>query len=154
MGVRSVNEMFEFGFVLDQQYELKDNKPKKIKLTVMHQYRRSKKISFIIREHLLDLIPGQANAVIESEANILKKELINKLKTKLEDSTFEEYESLSKKLEKIEVVETIDKEIIEKFNKKKVKMEEYDKDIDAITRDKRRIQSRRKETYNRRKYEE
>lgn len=69
----------------------------------------------------------------------MKKELINKLKTKLEDSTFEEYESLSKKLEKIEVVETIDKEIIEKFNKKKVKMEEYDKDIDAITRDKRRI---------------
>ena len=84
----------------------------------------------------------------------MKKELINKLKTKLEDSTFEEYESLSKKLEKIEVVETIDKEIIEKFNKKKVKMEEYDKDIDAITRDKRRIESRRKETYNRRKYEE
>jgi hypothetical protein len=54
----------------------------------------------------------------------------------------------------VEVVETIDKEIIEKFNKKKVKMEEYDKDIDAITRDKRRIESRRKETYSRRKYSE
>ena len=79
---------------------------------------------------------------------------MNKLKTKIEDSTFEEYESLAKKLEKVEVVETIDKEIIEKFNKKKVKMEEYDKDIDAITRDKRRIESRRKETYNRRKYSE
>jgi hypothetical protein len=33
-------------------------------------------------------------------------------------------------------------------------MEQYDKNIDTITRDKRRIESRRKETYNRRKYSE
>lgn len=33
-------------------------------------------------------------------------------------------------------------------------MEEYDKNIDKITQDKRKIESRRKETYNRRKYSE
>lgn len=31
-------------------------------------------------------------------------------------------------------------------------MEQYDKNVDNITRDKRKIESRRKETYNRRKY--
>lgn len=33
-------------------------------------------------------------------------------------------------------------------------MEEIDKNIDKINRDKRAIESRRKETYNRRKYSE
>ena len=52
------------------------------------------------------------------------------------------------------MVETIDKEILEKFEKKKKIMEKYEKNIDAITKDKRKIESRRKETYNRRKYSE
>ncbi len=89
-----------------------------------------------------------------SEAKVLKKEIEEKLMKKIDDSNYEDYEQISKKMEKLEVVETIDKEILEKFNKKKVIMEEYDKNIDAITRDKRAIESRRKETYNRRKYSE
>ena len=89
-----------------------------------------------------------------SEAKVLKKEIEEKLMKKIDDSNYEDYEQISKKMEKLEVVETIDKEILEKFNKKKNIMEEYDKNIDAITRDKRAIESRRKETYNRRKYSE
>lgn len=54
----------------------------------------------------------------------------------------------------MEVVEQIDHDILEKFNKKKAIIEEYDKNIDKINRDKRAIESRRKETYNRRKYSE
>lgn len=46
----------------------------------------------------------------------------------------------------------IDNDILEKFSKKKALIEEYDKNIDKISRDKRAIESRRKETYNRRKY--
>lgn len=52
------------------------------------------------------------------------------------------------------MVEQIDQDILEKFNKKKAIIEEYDKNIDKINRDKRAIESRRKETYNRRKYSE
>jgi hypothetical protein len=52
------------------------------------------------------------------------------------------------------VVEQIDQDILERFNKKKAIIEEYDKNIDKINRDKRAIESRRKETYNRRKYSE
>lgn len=77
-----------------------------------------------------------------------------KLKTKLDEDNFEDYETIAKKLEKIEVVENIDKDILEKFNKKKAIIEDYDKNIDKISRDKRAIESRRKETYNRRKYSE
>jgi ribosomal protein L14E/L6E/L27E len=83
---------------------------------------------------------------------VLKREIEEKLKKKIDESTYEDYESIAKKLENIEVVSTIDKDILEKFNKKKVVMEEYDKNIDKITQDKRKIESRRKETYNRRKY--
>lgn len=83
---------------------------------------------------------------------MLKREIEEKLKKKIDESTYEDYESIAKKLENIEVVSTIDKDILEKFNKKKVVMEEYDKNIDKITQDKRKIESRRKETYNRRKY--
>jgi hypothetical protein len=61
---------------------------------------------------------------------------------------------LAKKLEKVEVVGQIDNDILEKFSKKKALIEEYDKNIDKISRDKRAIESRRKETYNRRKYSE
>lgn len=85
---------------------------------------------------------------------MLKREIEEKLKKKIDESTYEDYESIAKKLENIEVVSTIDKDILEKFNKKKVVMEEYDKNIDKITQDKRKIESRRKETYNRRKYSE
>ena len=33
-------------------------------------------------------------------------------------------------------------------------IENYEKNVDALTKDKKAIESRRKETYNRRKYEE
>lgn len=72
----------------------------------------------------------------------------------MSEDTFEDYEQLAKKLEKVEVVGQIDNDILEKFSKKKALIEEYDKNIDKISRDKRAIESRRKETYNRRKYSE
>ena len=54
----------------------------------------------------------------------------------------------------MEVVERIDPDILERFRKKKAYMEEYDKKVEQIDKDKRAIESRRKETYNHRKYEE
>lgn len=69
-----------------------------IKITVLHQYRRSKKISFIVREDVLNLREGKPEETVESEATILKKEIESKLRKKIEDSSYEEYESVAKKL--------------------------------------------------------
>ena len=72
------------------------------------------------------------------------QEIKDKLHKKLDDDNLEDYVSIAKKLEKIEVVENIDKSIIEKFNKKKAIMENIEKNLDKLSRDKRSIESRRK----------
>lgn len=64
MGVKSVNETFEFAFIMDPDVKLE--KTMSYKLTVLHQYRRSKKISFIVREDIIKVVPGDSKAAIES----------------------------------------------------------------------------------------
>lgn len=102
MGVKSVNETFEFAFVLDENIKLEQTLT--LKITVLHQYRRSKKISFIVREDIIKIKPGDKEDSIQSEAKVLKKEIEEKLKKKIDESTYEDYESIAKKLEKLEVV--------------------------------------------------
>ena len=41
-------------------------------MTVAHQYRRSKKISYIIREEIIKCRPGGKEEAIQSEVNVLK----------------------------------------------------------------------------------
>lgn len=50
---------------------------------------------------------------------------MDKLRKKVDECNLDDYEHISKKLEKIEVVENIDKEILEKFKKKKGMIEHY-----------------------------
>jgi hypothetical protein len=56
LGVKSVNEAFTFEFCVDESYTT-DQKCE-FKITVAHQYRRSKKMSYIIREEIVKVRPG------------------------------------------------------------------------------------------------
>ena len=56
LGVKSVNENFQFGFIVDQNFKIEQEIC--FKITVMHQYRRSKKVSFIIREDIAKIKAG------------------------------------------------------------------------------------------------
>jgi hypothetical protein len=48
LGVKSVNENFTFEFYVDPDYNIEQKM--ECKVTIAHQYRRTKKISYIIRE--------------------------------------------------------------------------------------------------------
>lgn len=70
----------------------------------MHQYRRNKKVSFIIREDIAKIKPCSKEEAVQSQAKILKKQIQEKLKKKLDDDNYQDYEAISKKMQKIEVI--------------------------------------------------
>lgn len=114
------------------------------KLTVQHQYRRTKKVSFVVREEIITVKAGSEKETIEAEAKVLRNQIEQRLRKKFDDDNYEDYAELSKKLEKVEVVERIDPDILERFQKKKEWMEDYEKKVDQLNKDKRAIESRRK----------
>ena len=73
-------------------------------MTVQHQYRRTKKVSFVVREEIITVRPGSEKETIEAEAQVLRCEIEQRLRKKFEEDNYEDYEALSKKLEKVEVV--------------------------------------------------
>ena len=56
LGVKSVNEAFYFEFYADPEWEIEQKLD--FKVTVAHQYRRTKKVSYIIREEIIRVRPG------------------------------------------------------------------------------------------------
>lgn len=64
LGVKSVNDSFEFHFALSPDYHPEGEVI--FKITVLHQYRRSKKISFVVREEIVKLRPGKKEEAVKS----------------------------------------------------------------------------------------
>jgi hypothetical protein len=89
LGVKSVNEAFAFEFCVEEGFEAEEKFA--FKVTVVHQYRRSKKISYIIREEIVKVRPGGREEALVSEANILRGEIEQKLRKKLNEDTLEDY---------------------------------------------------------------
>ena len=82
LGVRSVNESFSFGFYVDPDFE--PEKELSFKLTVQHQYRRTKKVSFVVREEMITVRPGSQKETIEAEAKVLRCEIEQRLRKKFD----------------------------------------------------------------------
>ena len=83
---------------------------------------------------------------------MLTKEIEEKFKfIKIQDENYEDYANLEKKLQNENVANNIDKSILEKFNKKKKAIEEDYKNTDKLARDARMMETRRNDTWKRRK---
>ena len=105
-----------------------------------------------MRQEIISVEKGDKLTAQKEQSEVLEKQLKNKLKfNKLVDQNFNDYQNLEKKLENKDVADNINPDILSKFNQKKKIIEEYEKSTDKLTKDKNTMQTRRNETFKRRK---
>lgn len=66
-----------------EEMELKKNID--LKVTVVNQYKRNKRRNYAVRDELIYIVNGTEEEAVNSQAQVVEKEVENKLKVKIDE---------------------------------------------------------------------